>query len=86
MRIERPNQVNPINPYQQQNMKQEEVKQKAAGRDQVEISLEAMELQRSKETEAERAERIAKLKEQVQAGTYHVDAKLLAEKLIERGL
>ncbi|WP_047153547.1 flagellar biosynthesis anti-sigma factor FlgM [Aneurinibacillus tyrosinisolvens] len=86
MRIERPNQVNPLNPYQQQNMKQEEVKQKAAGRDQVEISPEAMELQRSKETEAERAERIAKLKEQVQAGTYHVDAKLLAEKLIERGL
>ncbi|MMZ44640.1 Anti-sigma-28 factor, FlgM [compost metagenome] len=86
MRIERPNQIQPINPYRQQEMKQDETKVKGKGRDQLEISNEALELQRTQETEAERNERIAELKKQVQEGTYHVDAKVIAEALLKKGL
>ncbi|WP_286885431.1 flagellar biosynthesis anti-sigma factor FlgM [Aneurinibacillus sp. UBA3580] len=86
MRIERPNHIQPINPYRQQEMKQEEARAKGKGRDQLEISTEALELQKSQETAAERAERIAELKEQVQNGTYHVDAKVIAEALLRKGL
>ncbi|CEH30607.1 hypothetical protein AM501_15280 [Aneurinibacillus migulanus] len=86
MRIERPNQIQPINPYRQQEMKQDETKAKGKGRDQLEISNEALELQRTQETEAERNERIAELKKQVQEGTYHVDAKVIAEALLKKGL
>ncbi|GEN35046.1 flagellar biosynthesis anti-sigma factor FlgM [Aneurinibacillus danicus] len=86
MRIERPNHIQPINPYRQQEMKQEEARAKGKGRDQLEISTEALELQKSQDTAAERAERIAELKEQVQNGTYHVDAKVIAEALLRKGL
>lgn len=86
MRIERPNHIQPINPYRQQEMKQEETKAKGKERDQLEISTEALELQRTQETAAERAERIADLKKQVQNGTYHVDAKIIAEALLKKGL
>jgi negative regulator of flagellin synthesis FlgM len=86
MRIERSNHIQPVNPYRQQEAKQEEAKVKGKGRDQLEISTEALELQRTQESEAERAKRIAQLKEQVQSGTYHVDAKLIAEKLLRNGL
>ncbi|WP_027416149.1 flagellar biosynthesis anti-sigma factor FlgM [Aneurinibacillus terranovensis] len=85
MRIERPNNIQPVNPYQQQGNKQENVK-KGTQRDQLEISSEALDLQKNQETEAQRANRIAQLKEQVQAGTYHVDPYKVAEKLLERGL
>ncbi|BAU26554.1 FlgM family anti-sigma-28 factor [Aneurinibacillus soli] len=81
MRIERPNSVQPVNPYRQQEQRQEETR--AYGkRDQLEISSEALEMQRDQETEAERAARIGELKEQVQGGTYQVDAKRIAEKLL----
>ncbi|MCI1693973.1 flagellar biosynthesis anti-sigma factor FlgM [Aneurinibacillus aneurinilyticus] len=86
MRVERPNQIQPINPYRQQEMKQDKAKAKGKGRDQLEISSEALELQRTQETTAERAERIAELKKKVQEGTYHVDAKDIAEALLKKGL
>lgn len=85
MRIERPNSIQPVNPYRQQEMRQEEARTRGK-RDQLEISNEALELQRSQETEAERAARIEELKERVQAGTYQVDTGLIAEKLIRDGL
>lgn len=85
MRIERPNSVQSVNPYRQQEMRQEEARTRGK-RDQLEISNEALELQRGQETEVERAARIEELKEQVQAGTYHVDAGLVAEKLLRDGL
>jgi negative regulator of flagellin synthesis FlgM len=86
MRIERPGHIQPVNPYRQQEMKQEEAKAKAKGRDKLEISDEALELQRNQETAAERAERIAELKKQVQSGTYHVDAQKIAEAIVKKGL
>ncbi|ERI09661.1 flagellar biosynthesis anti-sigma factor FlgM [Aneurinibacillus aneurinilyticus] len=86
MRVERPNQIQPINPYRQQEMKQDEAKAKGKGRDQLEISNEALELQRTQETTAERAERIAELKKKVQEGTYHVDTKDIAEALLKKGI
>lgn len=85
MRIERPKSIQPVNPYRQQEMRQEEARTRGK-RDQLEISNEALELQRSQETEAERAARIEELKERVQAGTYQVDTGLIAEKLIRDGL
>ncbi|MED0681385.1 flagellar biosynthesis anti-sigma factor FlgM [Aneurinibacillus thermoaerophilus] len=86
VRIERTGHIQPIHPYRQQEMRQEEAKKKGKERDQLEISTEALELQKNQETEAERTERIAELKKQVQAGTYHVDAKLIAEALLKKGM
>lgn len=85
MRIDRPNSINPVNPYRQQEMRREEART-SGKRDQLEISNEALEMQRLQETEEERKARIQDLKEQVQAGTYQVDAKQLAEKLLRNGL
>jgi negative regulator of flagellin synthesis FlgM len=85
MRIERPNGIQPVNPYNKQNAKLEEAS-RSRGQDKLEISPEALDLHRTQETEAQRADRIAKLKEQVQAGTYQVDAHKVAEKLIEGGI
>jgi negative regulator of flagellin synthesis FlgM len=51
-------------------------------RDQVEISSEAKELQELQELQGTaKQERIAELKESVNSGTYHVEARLIAEKL-----
>jgi len=55
----------------------------AKRRDQVEISSEAKELQELQELQgASNRQRIEELKESVNAGTYHVDARLLAEKML----
>ncbi|TCZ76839.1 flagellar biosynthesis anti-sigma factor FlgM [Paenibacillus albiflavus] len=54
----------------------------AKRRDQVEISSEAKELQELQGLQgASNRLRIEELKESVNAGTYHVDARLLADKL-----
>lgn len=59
-----------------------EASQQAKRRDQVEISSEAKELQELQGLQSTaKQERIAELKESVNAGTYHVDARHIAEKL-----
>ncbi|WCK54201.1 flagellar biosynthesis anti-sigma factor FlgM [Aneurinibacillus sp. Ricciae_BoGa-3] len=85
MRIDRPNGIQPVNPYNKQNAKLEEAN-RTRGQDKLEISPEALDLHKTQETEAQRAERIAKLKQQVQAGTYRVDADKVAEKIIKGGI
>ncbi|AYC28939.1 flagellar biosynthesis anti-sigma factor FlgM [Paenisporosarcina cavernae] len=74
--------VNAVNPYKKQSQKVEaaEAKQKFAS-DKLEISSVAKEMQTSVYS-AERAEKIAKLKESIDAGTYQVDANKLAADLV----
>lgn len=50
-------------------------------RDRVEISEEAKELQQRSTWAAEREEKVRRLKEQIDNGTYEIDARAIAEKL-----
>jgi len=81
MKINGMNGVGPVNRYQKQ---QDSVPFAAAGKnnkkkDQVEISNEAKELLGVQGTAS--SEKIEALKKSVQSGTYHVDARKLADKI-----
>ncbi|MNJ74559.1 Anti-sigma-28 factor, FlgM [compost metagenome] len=85
MKINETGRVGAINNYQRQiDTQRQELDRKAKRKDEVSISPEAQELLRAGEEmkDSGRAERIAELKEQVQAGTYHVETGKLVEKLI----
>ncbi|WP_404347830.1 flagellar biosynthesis anti-sigma factor FlgM [Sutcliffiella horikoshii] len=72
-----------INPYKNQMKQHQAAKTNQTKSDQVEISSKAKELQeRSQFTEA-RQEKIAKLKVSVENGTYQVDSKAVANKMID---
>ena len=76
--------VNKVNPYQNQSLKTDQVKKSTLNvTDQLEISSAAKDLQGIKSFADERAERIQQLKEQVQSGTYKVDAQKLASDLLK---
>lgn len=82
MKINEPNRIGAINPYQR-NIESniQESQKKSPRKDEVSFSAEAMEmLQRSSNTD--RAKRIQELKQQVASGTYKVDAGKIAEKLM----
>lgn len=85
MRINDTSRIGALNPYQrtQETQRTEETK-KAARKDEVTISTEAMEMLQAanKPADSERAARIQDLKQQVSAGTYSVDANKIAEKLL----
>jgi len=83
MKINEPQRIGAINPYQRQNeQKFTEVSPKKK-RDNLEISPEAMEMLQSQNIKNnDRLERIDSLKQQVQTGTYHVEANRIAEKLL----
>lgn len=71
--------VNPINPYKNHQLKTEATK--TAGMkftDQLEISSQAKDLQGIKDYSTERADKVQKIKQQIEAGTYQVDANRLA--------
>lgn len=69
-----------MNPYKRQVNQSEKLP--AAGKtDKVEISAEAKQLQQIPSIVKEREARIAELKEQVQNGTYKVDAKEVAKSI-----
>jgi negative regulator of flagellin synthesis FlgM len=72
-----------MNPYKNQ-LKQQQVKATSHAKgDQIEISSKAKEMQeRSKFAEA-RQEKVARLKTSVENGTYQVDAKAVANKMME---
>jgi len=80
MKINGMNGIGPVNRYQKQ---QDSVHHAAAGKnkkkDQVEISNEAKELLGTQGTAS--SEKIEALKKSVESGTYHVDARKLAEKM-----
>lgn len=85
MKINDSQRVGAVNPYNKtnENRSANAADKKPKPKDQVEISPEAKELQEATgavQTE-EQARRIEELKNSVSAGTYHVDARKLAEKL-----
>ncbi|MCL6584964.1 MAG: flagellar biosynthesis anti-sigma factor FlgM [Anoxybacillus sp.] len=71
-----------VNPYQRQVNKTEQVAKLTGKKDKVEISQAAKELQEASKLEAARQEKIEQLKQQVQTGTYVVDAKAVAESIL----
>lgn len=85
MKINEPSRIAAMNPYQrtQETQRTEETK-KAARKDEVTISTEAMDMLKAanKPADSDRAARIQDLKQQVAAGTYSVDANKIAEKLL----
>ncbi|WP_047154657.1 flagellar biosynthesis anti-sigma factor FlgM [Aneurinibacillus tyrosinisolvens] len=83
MKINYTNPISSMNPYKRPQNIQEDIKTKKSSRDQLEISTAAQDMQRVKEAEIERKKRIAELKEQVQNGTYKVDATLIAKKMLD---
>ncbi|AIQ61286.1 flagellar biosynthesis anti-sigma factor FlgM [Paenibacillus borealis] len=85
MKINETGRINAMNPYQRsaESQRQEQMK-KSTRKDEVSISDEAIKLlqaQNSGKIDAERANKIESLKQQVSAGTYQVDAAKLAETL-----
>lgn len=85
MKINETGRINAMNPYQRsaESQRQEQMK-KSTRKDEVSISDEAIKLlqaQKSGKIDAERANKIESLKQQVSAGTYQVDAAKLAETL-----
>lgn len=85
MKINDTGRIGGVNPYQR-NMEtqRQEAKKMERRKDEVSISSEAIEMLAAQErgTDPERAKRIQDLKQQVSSGTYHVDARKIAEKLM----
>jgi len=76
--------MNSVNPYnkQQKNLKAAESKG-APSTDKIEISSAAKEMSTSSTYSAERAQKLQKLKEQIQSGEYQVDAQKVAENMLK---
>jgi negative regulator of flagellin synthesis FlgM len=72
-----------VNPYRRQFDKEMQAKKPVAKQDQdkVEISAAAKELQQISQSTVERQEKVRKLKEQVQNGTYQIDVKAIAKSI-----
>jgi negative regulator of flagellin synthesis FlgM len=85
MKINETGRVGAINNYQRQiDSQRKDTDYKARRKDEVSISAEAKELLKAQKIgiDPERAERIEELKAQVSAGTYQVEARKLADKLV----
>lgn len=84
MKINESGRLTSINKYRS-NVNARDTKASGTGsktKDDVQISPEAMELLEAQRSgDASRTQRIEELKSSVQAGTYHVDAQRIAEKL-----
>ncbi|KGX86316.1 flagellar biosynthesis anti-sigma factor FlgM [Pontibacillus litoralis] len=81
MKVSGPGHTN-LNPYQKQLQQQQRMKQAPSINDKVEISNKAKHLQQSNKVQEARQHRIEQLKQQVQSGEYHVDAKKTAKNMI----
>ncbi|MGN8770375.1 flagellar biosynthesis anti-sigma factor FlgM [Paenibacillus barengoltzii] len=85
MKINETGRVGAINNYQRQiDSQRKDTDHRARRKDEVSISAEAKELLKAQEVgiDPARAERIEELKAQVSAGTYQVEARKLADKLV----
>ncbi|GLB60195.1 flagellar biosynthesis anti-sigma factor FlgM [Cytobacillus sp. NCCP-133] len=71
-----------MNPYNKQMDKMEKA-QNVTKRDKIEISSEALNLQKGNPLEMERQQKVEKLKEEVQSGKYEINAKEVAKKMYE---
>lgn len=72
-----------VNPYERQFNKVERQVPSTRKKDQVEISEAAKELQEASKWESARQEKVEKLKQQVQNGTYTIDPKAIAKSMIQ---
>lgn len=74
--------VNNVNPYKKQQQKLNSISGKSPFADKIEISSAAKEMQVSSTVNTERAERVEKLKAQIDSGEYKVNARKVAEDLL----
>lgn len=74
--------VNNVNPYNKQQQKLKSVSGQSPFADKIEISLAAKEMQGSSTFSAERAEKVAKLKAEIESGEYKVDARKVAADML----
>ncbi len=81
MKINNIGRVN-VNPYNKQMEKMEKA-QNVSKRDKIEISSEALELQKGGPLEIERQEKVEKLKEKVQSGEYEIKPREIAKKMYD---
>lgn len=83
MKINETGRVGAVNSYQKQNGQHINATNKKKQTDQVQISSEAKELQSMNLAQSsERAAKVNNLKQQVQTGSYRVEAGKIAEKLL----
>ncbi len=75
-----PIQVNSVNPYNKQQRKINATSTASTYADKIEISTTAKEMS---SINTERAQKIQKLKEQIQTGEYKVDARKVAEDMLK---
>ncbi|MDT8858791.1 flagellar biosynthesis anti-sigma factor FlgM [Alkalihalobacillus sp. MEB130] len=71
------------NPYRKQIEKSEKAATVSSKQDKLEISSEALQMQKGTKMEQERAEKVNALKKQIEAGEYKVDSKAVANKFYE---
>ncbi|WP_246942753.1 flagellar biosynthesis anti-sigma factor FlgM [Bacillus pinisoli] len=82
MKINNINSLN-VNPYKK-NLNKVQSSGKAADRtDKVEISSAAKEMQVTSKVATERLDKVQALKQQIEAGTYQVDAEAVAKSVIQ---
>ncbi|KAF0996471.1 flagellar biosynthesis anti-sigma factor FlgM [Geobacillus sp. TFV-3] len=72
-----------VNPYQRQLAKTERLAAGKASSDKVEISKEAKELQEAAGWEQARQAKLEELRQQIESGTYQVDLKAVATRMID---
>lgn len=75
--------VNSVNPYNNQQRNVKSTTGKSSFADKIEISTAAKEMQVSSNFGAERAEKVQKLKAEIQSGEYKVDARKVAEDMLK---
>lgn len=75
--------VNSVNPYRKQQQTAKTVNGHSSFSDKIEISKKAKEMQVSSTYNAERAERVQQLKQEIQSGEYKVDARKVAEDMLK---
>lgn len=75
--------VNSINPYNKQQKNVKSIDSKSTFADKIEISTTAKEMSVSSTYSTERAEKVKKLKEEIQSGEYKVDARKVAEDMLK---
>ncbi|MGP4078948.1 flagellar biosynthesis anti-sigma factor FlgM [Pseudalkalibacillus sp. R45] len=71
------------NPYKHQLNKPAESQQQQVKQDKIQISKEALEMQKNQGTSTERAEKIERLKNEIQSGNYQVDSGKVAKKFLD---
>ncbi|USG65332.1 flagellar biosynthesis anti-sigma factor FlgM [Brevibacillus ruminantium] len=84
MRINEPNRTGMINSYNQSNKAQSAKGRTPMGKDEVNISSEALEMLKQVEDPQSpaRREKVSSLKQQVEEGTYKVPSEKIAEKFL----